>query len=333
MHTPATRALGSTGMQITTVGLGTWAIGGEGWEHAWGPQDDAESIATIHRAVESGVNWLDTAPIYGLGHSEDVVGAALAGLSADDRPYVFTKCGLRWNPADPMGPQRRDARSIRWEVEHSLRRLGVDRLDLLQVHWPPLHGPALDEYWQVMVDLKAAGDVRAIGLSNHDIAQVAAAEAIEHVDTLQPPLSLLRRDAADLIGECATRGTGVIVYSPMESGLLSGSFTASRVADLPANDWRRTAPEYTGDQLARNLALVDALRPIAARHGTSVAAVAVAWTLSWPGVTGAIVGVRRPAQIADMVAAADLRLTATDLAEIATAISATGAGSGPGQPR
>jgi aryl-alcohol dehydrogenase-like predicted oxidoreductase len=245
---PPIRALGNTGMQITTVGFGAWAIGGEGWEHAWGPQDDAESIATIRRAVAAGINWLDTAPIYGLGHSEELVGVALAGLPADERPYVFTKCGLHWDPAEPMGPQQRDARSIRWEVEQSLRRLRVARLDLLQVHWPPLYGPILDEYWQVMVDLKAAGTVRAIGLSNHDAAQVDAAEGIGHVDSLQPPLSLLRRGAADVIARCAARGTGVIVYSPMESGLLSGSFSAERVAALPANDWRRSAAEYTGER-------------------------------------------------------------------------------------
>ncbi|HKE67180.1 MAG TPA: aldo/keto reductase [Micromonosporaceae bacterium] len=326
------RALGNTGMDITTVGLGAWAIGGEGWEHAWGPQDDAESIATIREAVAAGVNWLDTAPIYGLGHSEEVVGEALAGLPANERPYVFTKCGLRWDPDDPMGPQQRDARAIRWEVEQSLRRLRVERLDLLQVHWPPLHGPALDDYWQVMVDLKAAGVVRAVGLSNHDGVQVDAAEKIGHVDSLQPPLSLLRRDAGDVIGHCAAQRTGVIVYSPMESGLLSGSFTAARVAALPANDWRRTAAEYTGDQLARNLSLVDALRPIATRHEASVAAVAVAWTLAWPGVTGAIVGARRTAQIGDMVAAARLVLSDADLDDIATALGATGAGSGPVRP-
>ena len=326
------RALGTTGMQITTVGLGAWAIGGEGWEHAWGPQDDAESVATIRHAVEAGVNWLDTAPIYGLGHSEEVVGAALADLPAADRPFVFTKCGLRWNPADPMGPQQRDARSIRWEVEQSLRRLRVERLDLLQVHWPPLHGPALDEYWQVMVDLKAAGIVRAVGLSNHDATRIAAAEKIGHVDSLQPPLSLLRRDAVDDIAACAAQGTGVIVYSPMESGLLTGSFTAQRVAALPATDWRRTGAQYTGEALSRNLRLVDGLRPIADRYDASVAAVAVAWTLAWPGVTGAIVGVRRPTQIADVAAAAGLTLSVADMTEIAAALEATGAGSGPHLP-
>src|SRR4051794_10498625 len=192
---PPIRPLGTSGLQITTVGYGGWAIGGLGWEHAWGPQDDADSISTIRHAVECGINWIDTAPVYGHGHSEEIVGAALADLPAADRPYVFTKCGLRWDPADPMGPQQRDARRIRDEVERSLRRLRVDRIDLLQVHWPPEHGPDLDEYWQVMVDLKAAGTVRAIGLSNHDPAQVDAAEKIGHVDSLQPPLSLLRREA------------------------------------------------------------------------------------------------------------------------------------------
>jgi len=332
MPAPPTRALGSTGMLITTVGLGAWAIGGEGWEHAWGPQDDAESVATIHRAVDAGINWLDTAPIYGLGHSEEVVGAALCALREDERPYVFTKCGLSWDPADRMGPQQRDARDIRREVEESLRRLRVERIHLYQVHWPPVHGPALEEYWQVMVDLRAAGTVRAIGLSNHGSAQIDTAEKIGHVYSLQPPLSLLRRGAADLAAHCAAQETGVIVYSPMESGLLSGSFSAERVTALPASDWRRVADEYNGERLARNLHLVDALRPIAARHGVSVAAVAVAWTLAWPGVTGAIVGARRPAQVDDMVTAAGLTLSTEDLAEIGAAVEATGAGSGPSRP-
>lgn len=327
-----TRPLGKSGIQITTVGYGAWAIGGAGWEHAWGPQDDDESIATIRHAVEQGVNWIDTAPVYGHGHSEEVVAAALAGLPAADRPYVFTKCGLIWDHTDHQLPPDRDARRIEWEVEHSLRRLGVDRLDLLQVHWPPQLGPALEVYWQQLVDLREAGKVAAIGLSNHDTTQLAAAAAIGPPDSLQPPLSLLRRDAAvDEVPWCAEHHVGVIGYSPLESGLLSGAFSAERAAALPADDWRHAAPAFT-DQLAANLRLVDGLRPVAERHGVPVPAVAIAWTLAWPGVTGAIVGARRPAQVDDWLPAATLRLTQADLAEIAAAIADSGAGTGPIRP-
>ena len=312
--------LGRTGMRLSTVGLGAWALGGAGWEAGWGPQDDANSIATIVHAVEHGVNWVDTAPIYGHGHSEEVVGRALAALPADDRPYVFTKCGLWWDDTDPMAPPARDTRRIRREVEHSLTRLGTERIDLYQVHWPPFD-IAIEEYWPTMVALRAEGKVRAIGVSNFDTVQLAKAEALGHVDSLQPPLSLLRRAAVDAeIPWCAANGAGVIVYSPLESGLLSGAFDASRTAALPASDWRATAPEFTGAALRRNLALVEALRPIAARHGVSVAAVAIAWTLAQPGVTGAIVGARRPTQVDGWLPAAGLELTEADLAEIDAAM-------------
>ncbi|HEU4424045.1 MAG TPA: aldo/keto reductase [Pilimelia sp.] len=327
-----TRPLGGTGIEITAVGFGAWAIGGLGWEHAWGPQDDADSIAAIQHAVDRGVNWIDTAPVYGHGHSEEVVGRALRRLGAD-RPYVFTKAGLIWDAAHHMRPPARDASHVRWELEHSLRRLGLERVDLLQVHWPALAGADLAEYWQTMIDLLAEGKVRAVGLSNFDVVQLETAEKIGHVDSLQPPLSLLRRDAAGAeIPWCAVHGTGVIAYSPMESGLLSGGFSAERAAGLPQTDWRRTAPDFTGDALRRNLALVDAVRPVAARHGVPVAAVVVAWTLAWPGVTGAIVGARRPDQIDGWLPAASLRLTDADLDEIAAAIVATGAGTGPVRP-
>jgi aryl-alcohol dehydrogenase-like predicted oxidoreductase len=327
-----TRPLGRSGIDLTVVGFGAWAIGGLGWEHAWGPQDDEVSIAAIRHAVEQGVNWIDTAPIYGHGHSEEVVGRALAGLPDGDRPHVLTKCGLIWDDADHMRPPARDCSRIRWELEASLRRLQVERVDLLQVHWPPLQGAPLDEFWQTMLDLRAEGKVRAVGVSNFDAGQLSAAAAIGHVDSLQPPLSLLRRDAATEISWCAQNGTGVVVYSPMESGLLSGAFSADRVAALPPSDWRATAAEFTGAALQRNLALVDALRPVAARHGVSVAAVAVAWTLAWPGVTGAIVGARRPDQIADWLPAATVDLTGDDLDAIAAAIRSSGAGSGPARP-
>jgi aryl-alcohol dehydrogenase-like predicted oxidoreductase len=328
-----TRPLGRSGMQITTVGYGGWAIGGLGWEHAWGPQEDRDSIATIRHAVEQGVNWIDTAPVYGHGHSEEVVGAALAGIPEPDRPYVFTKCGLIWDDRDPLGSPTRDARRISWELEHSLRRLRLDRVDLLQIHWPPLVGPALEVYWQELVDLRAAGKVAAIGLSNHDTAQLAAAERIGRVDSLQPPLSLLRRDVvAAEVPWCVQHRVGVINYSPLESGLLSGAFSTDRAGALPATDWRRSAPEFVGERLDRNLKLVEVLRPVAARHQVGVPAVAVAWTLAWPGVTGAIVGARQPSQVDEWLPAATLRLTTADLDEIALGISATGAGTGPTLP-
>jgi len=329
---PRTR-LGYTDMSITRVGFGAWAIGGPGWETAWGDQDDADSIAAIHRSVAAGINWIDTAPIYGLGHSEEVVAAALAGIPASDRPYVFTKCALIWDEHDRMAAPRRTLERLRWQVEWSLRRLRVDVLDLLQVHWPPLEGPSMDEGWQAVRDLVADGLVRAVGVSNYSVAQLTAAEKIGHVDTLQPPLSLLRRDVtAAEVPWCAEHETGVIVYSPMESGLLSGRFTAERAAALEPGDWRSRAPEFTGARLAANLALVDRLRPIAGRHGVSVGAISIAWTLAWPGVTAAIVGARRPEQVDGWLAAADLRLDDADLAEIEAALRETGVGSGPLRP-
>jgi aryl-alcohol dehydrogenase-like predicted oxidoreductase len=309
-------------MNLSTVGVGAWAMGGAGWEASWGEQDDGESVATIVHAVESGVNWIDTAPIYGLGHSENVVGRALAAIPAADRPYVFTKCGLWWDSTDRMKPPARDTRRIRHELEHSLARLGVERIDLYQVHWPPFDYP-VEDFWPTMVALREEGKVRAIGVSNFDSTQMTEAEAIGHVDSLQPPLSLVRRDAAYAeIPWCAANGTGVIIYSPLESGLLSGGFDANRAESLPASDWRATGREFTGAALRRNLALADALHPIADRHNVGVAAVAVGWTLAQPGVTGAIVGARHPAQVDGWLPAAQLTLTDQDLAEIDAAIAA-----------
>jgi aryl-alcohol dehydrogenase-like predicted oxidoreductase len=326
-----TRPMGQRGTPLTTVGLGAWAMGGQGWIDAWGPQDDDDSIATIRRAAEVGVNWIDTAPIYGNGHSEEVVGRALAGRPPQERPLVFTKCGVLWNDDDPLAPPALDMRELRGQVGASLRRLGLERLDLLQVHAPPRLGPALDEYWAEMVALREDGTVGALGLSNHDAAQLDAADRIGHVDVLQPPMSLLRRDAAgELLTWCREHGTAVICYSPLESGLLSGAYTPERIAALPADDWRRTAPAFQPDALARTNRLVDVLRPIADRHGVSVAAVAIAWVLAWPGVTGAIVGARRPDQVADWPAAGSLVLDDADLDTIAAALD--GVGSGPVRP-
>src|SRR5438034_8213292 len=330
-----TAPLGTTGMRITRVGFGAWAIGGGGWTFAWGNQDDADSIAAIRHAVERGINWIDTAAVYGLGHSEEIVARALRDIPADDRPYVFTKAGLVWDEHDHAAPLRRvgDPLSLRREVEASLRRLGVERIDLYQMHWPAEDGTPLEDYWAPWLQLKAEGKVRAVGLSNHDVRQLDAAERLGHVDTLQPPFSAIRREvAAAELPWCAARGTGVIVYSPMQSGLLTGAFSVARAARLDTDDWRSHAPDFTGLGLRRNLALADALPPIAERHGATVAAVAVAWTLAWPGVSGAIVGARSPAQVNGWIGAAALALTDTDLAEIAGAIQRTGAGTGPVRP-
>ena len=330
-----TAPLGTTGMDITRVGFGAWAVGGGGWKFGWGNSDDVESVNAIRAAVDRGINWVDTAPVYGLGRSEEVVGHAVAAIPDGERPLVFTKCGLIFDverpddgPFNVLAPD-----SIRKEVDDSLRRLQLDRIDLYQVHWPPDDGTPLEEYWATMVALRDEGKVGAIGLSNHDVKQVEACEAIGHVDSLQPPFSLIHREAgADLIPWCAAHGTGVIVYSPMQSGLLTGAMTAERVAAMPADDWRRTHEDFTGENLRRNLELADALRPVAERHGVSPAAVAVAWTLAWPGVTGAIVGARTTSQVEGWLPAASLELTPDDLADLAAAVRRTGAGEGPAEP-
>ncbi len=328
------KRLGRTDMEITRVGFGAWAIGGD-WIFGWGEQDDNASIAAIRHAAARGVNWIDTAAIYGFGHSEEVVGRALKDMPAAERPYVFTKCGLVRDPQDPAARPHRvgTAESLRREVEASLKRLGVERIDLMQMHWPAEGGSRVEDYWQTLLDLKSEGKLRAVGLSNHDVDQLEAAERLGHVDTLQPPFSAIMREvAAAELPWCAAHGTGVIVYSPMQSGLLTGRFSAARAAALPENDWRSKNPEFSGDRLARNLDLAAAMAPIAEAHGTSVAAVAVAWTLAWPGVTAAIVGARSPAQVDGWFDAATLSLTGADLDAIAAAIAATGAGSGPVRP-
>jgi aryl-alcohol dehydrogenase-like predicted oxidoreductase len=326
----ATRRLGATDMDITRVGFGAWAIGGGDWAYAWGAQDDADSVAAIRAAVAAGVNWLDTAAVYGLGHSEEVVATALAEIPETDRPLVFTKGGQVWDEADRSSEPRRvmAPASVRREVDASLRRLGVDRIDLYQVHWPPDDGTPIEEYWGTLAELRDEGKLRAIGLSNHGVEQLEAAERVAHVDAIQPPFSAIVRSAAPQIAWAASHDTGVIVYSPMQSGLLTGAFSRARVESLPADDWRRDHREFTTN-LERNLALADALRPVAKRHDTTLGAVAVAWTLAWDGVSGAIVGARRPEQVEGWIDAAWLELTELDLDEIAAAIERTGAGSGP----
>ena len=329
------RSLGSSGVQITVTGFGAWAIGGGGWRYSWGPQDDDASIATMRHSLELGISWIDTAAVYGLGHSEEVIGRLLRELPPSERPLVFTKCGLVWDERDPMAEPRRVLKpeSIRKECEASLRRLGVQRIDLYQFHWPDQTGTPVEESWTEMVRVIEQGKVRMGGVSNFDVPLLERCEAIRHVDSLQPPFSLIRREAAEReIPWCAEHKTGVICYSPMHSGLLTDNFTAETVRRFAEDDWRRRSPEFQEPNLSRNLALRDALRPIAQRHGTTASAIAVAWTIAWPGVTGAIVGARSPKQVDGWIDAATLRLTPADLKEISAAIVRTGTGAGPTMP-
>ena len=329
------RRLGSSDLEITTVGFGAWAIGGGGWAYGWGPQDDEASVRSILHAVDAGVNWIDTAAIYGLGHSETVVGEALRRIPASDRPLVFTKGGMIPDPARPFEEPQRNLQpaSIRAEVEASLRRLGVERIDLYQFHWPDRTGTPIEESWGEMARLVDEGKVRAAGVCNFDVALLDRAEAVRHVDSLQPPFSMIRRDSgADVIPWAHAHGTGVIVYSPMQSGILTDSFSAERVARMAEDDWRPKNPQFREPALSRNLALRDALRPIAERLGTTVAAVAVAWVLAWPGVSGAIVGARSPEQVDGWIPAGRISLTPEEMVEVARAIEQTGAGSGPVHP-
>jgi aryl-alcohol dehydrogenase-like predicted oxidoreductase len=311
--TISTVELGATGMVISRIGFGAWAIGGTGWWHAWGAQDDEESIATIRHAIDLGINWIDTAPIYGLGHSEEVVGRALQGL--DERPYVFTKASLYEKDGGVAHSLKRD--SIRREVEASLSRLQLDVIDVYQIHWPD-PDEDVEEAWTTFAELKSEGLVRHIGVSNFDVAQLRRAQAIAPVETLQPPYSLLERAIEDeILPFVAQEGIGVVTYSPMASGLLSGAMTAERIAALPDNDWRKDDPRFQEPELSRNLALVERLRAVAERHDTTPGAIAVAWTLHHPAVHGSIVGFRRPDQVAPLLAAANVALSDDDLATIA----------------
>ncbi len=324
-----TRQLGRSDLHITRIGLGAWAIGGE-WLFGWGPQDDADSIAVIKHAVGRGINWVDTAAAYGLGHSEEIVGRAVAEIPPAERPYIFTKCSLVWNEAREVSHNLRPA-SLRRECEASLRRLGVERIDLYQIHWPrwgsspPGHDPgSLEDAWRTLEDLRREGKVRHIGVSNCDADQLARLEANAPVTSLQPPYSILRREIeTTILPWCLAHDVGVIVYSPMQSGLLSGTMTRERIASLPSGDWRRRNTWFQEPRLSVALGVADTLKMVAARHRCSAAEIAIAWTLRHAAVTGAIVGARRPAQVDGFIGAADIRLTAEDVNAIEQAVGTT----------
>jgi aryl-alcohol dehydrogenase-like predicted oxidoreductase len=312
-----TTQLGETGIEITRVGFGAWAIGGGGWEHSWGPQDDGESIAAIHRALELGVNWIDTAAAYGFGHSEEVVGRGLRGLGDEERPYVFTKASLVPGPGGRVvNNLKRD--SILREAGDSLERLGVDAIDLYQVHWP-IPEADIEEGWSALAELKEQGLVRHIGVSNFSVAQLRRIQQIAPVETLQPPYSLVAREIEqELLPSAERERIGVIVYSPMGSGLLTGAMTRERIEHLPDDDWRKHSERFQEPELSAHLALVERLRAVADDHDTTPGAVAVAWTLHNPAVDGAIVGFRRPDQVDPIMDAAYLEpcLSGDDVATI-----------------
>jgi aryl-alcohol dehydrogenase-like predicted oxidoreductase len=310
-----TAQLGNTGLEITRIGFGAWAIGGGGWEFGWGPQDDQESAAAIEHALELGINWIDTAAAYGFGHSEEVVGQVIQGLSESARPYLFTKCSLLEGPGRMVEHNlKRD--SVMREAEASLKRLHVDAIDLYQIHWPNPE-PDIEEGWAALAELKQQGLVRHIGVSNFSVEQLRRISQIAPVETLQPPYSLVEREVeAEILPDAEREGIGVIVYSPMGSGLLSGGMTRERIESFPDDDWRKRDPRFSEPQLSEHLALVDRLRTVGERYDTTPGAIAVAWTLVNPAVDGAIVGFRRPHQVAPILPAAGLHLTADDIAEI-----------------
>jgi aryl-alcohol dehydrogenase-like predicted oxidoreductase len=308
-----TRQLGKSDLLITPIGFGSWAVGGSGYAFAWGPQDDNESIAAIHRALDLGINWIDTAAVYGLGHSEEVVARALKGRS--QRPYVFTKCERVWDAQGKVSGSLK-ADSLRRELEASLRRLQTDVIDLYQVHWPEPDAD-IEEGWSALAQFQAEGKVRYLGVSNFNVEQMRRAQAIAPITSLQPPYSLIRRGIEqEILPFCAEQQIGVIVYSPMASGLLTGKMTRERVAQLPDDDWRKRGDQFQEPQLSQNLQLVELLQEFGQRHGRSPGEVAIAWTLRHPTVTAAIVGGRRPDQVDDILGAADFRLSDEELSEI-----------------
>lgn len=316
-----TRQLGASDMKITPIGLGTWAIGGGNWEFGWGSQDDEASIETIHRALDLGINWVDTAAVYGLGHSEEIVGRALKALSPSQRPYVFTKCSMVWDGSRVVGHSLKKE-SVKREAEASLRRLQVDTIDLYQIHWP---NPAneIEEGWEAMAELQREGKLRYLGVSNFNVEQMRRAQKIAPITSLQPPYSLLDREIEqDILPFAQANNIGVIAYSPMASGLLTGKMTRARIAAMPSDDWRRRSAKFTEPNLTRNLDLAETLREIGTRHGRTAGEVAIAWTLRRPEVTGAIVGARQPEQLGGVIGAGAFRLSADEIDEIEAAAQA-----------
>lgn len=310
-----TRTLGNSDLEITPVGFGAWAIGGGDWQFGWGDQDDQQSVAAIHRALERGINWIDTAPVYGLGRGEEVVARALADW-AGAKPYIFTKCSMVWDASRKVGYSHKEA-SIRQECEDSLRRLRVEAIDLLQVHWPADQLDQTLEGWATVAKLKEEGKIRWGGVSNFSLEDLKKAQAIAPITSLQPPYSLIKRDIErEVLPWCAENGVGVIVYSPMASGLLTGKMTAERAAALPRNDWRSKNPEFKGAKLEKNLTLVERLAAVAQRHGRSPGEAAIAWTLRQPAVTAAIVGSRSAGQVDGTIGAGEWRLTEEEIREI-----------------
>jgi len=308
-----TRRLGNSDLEITSIGIGAWAMGGGGWAFAWGPQDDQESIAAIHAALDRGLNWIDTAAVYGLGHSEEVVARALEGRL--QKPYVFTKCERLWNDCGEIVKSLKEP-SIRKEVEASLRRLKVDVIDLYQIHWPE-PDEEVEEGWSTLAKLKHEGKVRHIGVSNFNVNQMKRAQAIAPITSLQPPYSLISPEIEEaVLPYTQANNIGVIVYSPMKSGLLSGAMTRERVASFPADDFRRRMPNFQEPLLTRNLDLAELLRTIGKRHGRTPGEVAIAWTLRHPAVTAAIVGMRSAKQVEGVIGAGEFRLSSDELAEI-----------------
>jgi aryl-alcohol dehydrogenase-like predicted oxidoreductase len=308
------KRLGNSDMDLTPIGVGAWAMGGGGWMFGWGPQDDAESIAAIQAALDHGINWIDTAAVYGLGHSEEVVARALAGRA--NRPYVFTKCTLVWNDKREISRSLK-ADSIRRECENSLKRLRVDAIDLYQIHWPD-PDPDLEEGWKTLAQLQKEGKVRWIAVSNFNVAQMERCRRIAPITSLQPPYSVISPEVEnEILPYCQQHGIGVIVYSPMKSGLLTGAMTHERVANFPQDDFRKRALNFQEPHLTRNLELAELLKQIGARHGRSAGEVAIAWTLRHPAVTAAIVGMRSPKQVTGVIGALEFRLSDEEIEEIA----------------
>ena len=307
------RWLGNSDLHITSLGVGAWAMGGPGWRFSWGAQDDEDSVAAIRKALESGMNWIDTAAVYGLGHSEEVVARSLEGIP--HRPYIFTKCSRVWNEQGELSGSLK-AGSLRRECEASLRRLKVDVIDLYQIHWPQPEED-IEEGWTTLAKLKEEGKVRYIGVSNFNVSQMKRAQAIAPITSLQPPYSMLARAVEkEILPYCAEQNIGVIVYAPMRSGLLSGAMTRERAGALPDDDWRRRDLDFQEPKLSRNLQLVDLLRSIGKRHGRTPGEVAIAWTLRHPTVTAAIVGLRRPEQVSGIIGAGVFRLSSEEIGEI-----------------